>query len=151
MIIDIWLLDLVMAPINPHLKQSFVTNDDHFYWVDTERFYDIVTLDDNDEYNNHERLAEYAFDNYSNYEILDKNDFDLIVDDSKYYIKKSFSYPLSESEKDNVSVLASIDDNINAGKVGNVKISLNNKVLEKVPIYKNAKKKKENFFTKLFS
>ena len=111
----------------------------------------IVTLDDNDEYNNHERLAEYAFDNYSNYEILDKNDFDLIVDDSKYYIKKSFSYPLSESEKDNVSVLASIDDNINAGKVGNVKISLNNKVLEKVPIYKNAKKKKENFFTKLFS
>ena len=111
----------------------------------------IVTLDDNDEYNNHERLAEYAFDNYSNYEILDKNDFDLIVDDSKYYIKKSFIYPLSESEKDNVSVLASIDDNINAGKVGNVKISLNNKVLEKVPIYKNAKKKKENFFTKLFS
>ena len=46
MIIDIWLLDLTMAPINPHLKQSFVTNDDHFYWVDTERFYDIVTLDD---------------------------------------------------------------------------------------------------------
>ena len=111
----------------------------------------IVTLDDNDEYNNHERLAEYAFDNYSNYEILDKNDFDLIIDDNKYYIKKSFTYPLTENEKDNVSVLASIDDNINTGKVGNVKINLKNKVIKKVPIYKKAEKKKENFFTKLFS
>ena len=111
----------------------------------------VVTLDDNDEYNNHERLAEYAFDNYSNYAIVDKNDFDLVIDDNKYYVNKSFSYPLTDSEKDNVKVLASIDDSINSGKVGNINISLNNKTLKKIPLYIKEEKKKENFFTKLFS
>ena len=51
----------------------------------------IVTLDDNDEYNNHKRLAEYVFDNYSNYNIVDKNDFDLLIDNNKYYINNSFT------------------------------------------------------------
>ena len=111
----------------------------------------VVTLYDNDEYNNHERLAEYAFDNYSNYDIVDKNDFNLVIDDNKYYVNKSFSYPLTESEKDNVKVLASIDDSINSGKVGNINISLNNKTIKKIPLYINVEKKKENFFTKLFS
>ena len=111
----------------------------------------VVTLYDNDEYNNHERLAEYAFDNYSNYDIVDKNDFDLVIDDNKYYVNKSFSYPLTDSEKDNVKVLASIDDSINSGKVGNINISLNNKTLKNIPLYIKEEKKKENFFTKLFS
>ena len=111
----------------------------------------VVTLYDNDEYNNHERLAEYVFDNYSNYDIVDKNDFNLVIDDNKYYVNKSFSYPLTDSEKDNVKVLASIDDSINSGKVGNINISLNNKTLKKIPLYIKEEKKKENFFTKLFS
>ena len=111
----------------------------------------VVTLYDNDEYNNHERLAEYAFDNYSNYDIVDKNDFDLVIDNNKYYVNESFSYPLTESEKDNVKVLASIDDSLNNGKVGNINISLNNKTLKKIPLYIKEEKKKENFFTKLFS
>ena len=111
----------------------------------------VVTLYDNDEYNNHERLAEYAFDNYSNYDIVDKNDFDLVIDNNKYYVNESFSYPLTESEKDNVKVLASIDDSINSGKVGNINISLNNKTIKKIPLYIKEEKKKENFFTKLFS
>ena len=111
----------------------------------------VVTLYDNDEYNNHERLAEYAFDNYSNYDIVDKNEFNLVIDDNKYYVNKSFSYPLTESEKDNVKVLASIDDSLNNGKVGNINISLNNKTLKKIPLYIKEEKKKENFFTKLFS
>ena len=111
----------------------------------------IVTLDDNDEYNNHERLAEYAFDNYSNYNIVDKNDFDLVIDDNKYYVNKSFTYPLTEKEKDNVKVLASIDDSLKSGKVGNINITLNNKTLKKIPLYIKETKEKENFFTKLFS
>lgn len=111
----------------------------------------VVTLYDNDEYNNHERLAEYAFDNYSNYDIVDKNDFDLVIDNNKYYVNESFSYPLTESEKDNVKVLASIDDSIKSGKVGNINISINNKTLKKIPLYIKREKKKENFFTKLFS
>lgn len=111
----------------------------------------IVTLDDDDEYNNHKRLAEYAFNNYSKYNIVDKNDFDLVIDNNKYYVRKSFSYPLTEEEKDNVEVLASIDNSLKSGKVGNINISLNNKTLKKIPLYIKEEKKKENFFTKLFS
>ena len=111
----------------------------------------IVSLDDNDEYNNHERLAESTFDLYSNYNIVDKNDFDLVIEDNLYYVKKSFTYPLTLEEKDNVKVLASIDDSIKEGKVGNIKISLYNKKIETIPLYIKKEKKKENFFTKLFS
>lgn len=111
----------------------------------------IVTLDDNDEYNNHERLAEYIFNNYNNYNIVDKKDFDLVINNNKYYIKSSFSYPLTDKEKDNVKVLANIDDSLSTGKVGNINITLNNKTLKKIPLYIEEKKKKENFFTKLFS
>ena len=111
----------------------------------------IVSLDDNDEYNNHEKLAESTFDYYSNYNIVDKNDFDLVIEDNFYYVKKSFTYPLTLKEKDNVKVLASIDDSIKEGKVGNIKISLYNKKIETIPLYIKKEKKKENFFTKLFS
>ena len=85
------------------------------------------------------------------YNIVDKNDFDLVIDDNKYYVNKSFTYPLTEKEKDNVKVLASIDDSLKSGKVGNINITLNNKTLKKIPLYIKETKKKENFFTKLFS
>ena len=111
----------------------------------------VVSLYDDDEYNNHENLAESIFDSYNNYNIVDKNDFDLVIDYKKYYVKNSFSYPLTLKEKDNVKVLASIDEVIKQGKVGNIKISLYNKVLKKIPVYVKEDKKKENFFTKLFS
>lgn len=111
----------------------------------------VVSLYDGDEYNNHENLAESIFDSYNNYNIVDKNDFDLVIDNNKYYVKSSFSYPLTIKEKDNVNVLASIDEDIKQGKVGNIKISLYNKVLKKIPVYVKEDKKKENFFTKLFS
>ena len=111
----------------------------------------IVSLDDNDEYNNHKRLAEYVFNNYNNYNIIDKNDFDLLIDNNKYYINNSFSYPLTLKEKDNVKVLASIDDSLNKGMVGNINISLYNKNIKKIPIYIKENKKKENFFTRIFS
>lgn len=111
----------------------------------------VVSLYDDDEYNNHENLAESIFDSYNNYNIVDKNDFDLVIDNNKYYVKSSFSYPLTIKEKDNVNVLASIDEDIKQGKVGNIKISLYNKVLKKIPVYVKEDKKKENFFTKLFS
>lgn len=111
----------------------------------------VVSLYDGDEYNNHENLVESIFDSYNNYNIVDKNDFDLVIDNNKYYVKSSFSYPLTIKEKDNVKVLASIDEEIKQGKVGNIKISLYNKVLKKIPVYVKEDKKKENFFTKLFS
>ncbi len=111
----------------------------------------IVSLYDNDEYNNHETLAEEIFSNYKNYNILNKKKFNLNIDNKKYYIKRSFSYPLANEEKDNLKVLASIDDEIIKGKVGTVKVTLNNKVIKKVPLYIKEEKKKENIFTKIFS
>lgn len=115
----------------------------------------IVTLKDSDEYNNHQELSKEIFTNYSMYEIVDKNDFDLVIDDKKYYVKESFSYPLTEEEKDKVRVLASIDEEIKKGKVGNIEITLEEETLAKIPIYIKEEKKKTGgileFFKKLFS
>ena len=115
----------------------------------------VVSLSDSDEYNNHEALADEVFATYTNYQIVDKDDFDLVLDNKKYYVKTSFTYPLTETEKDKVKVLASVDDEIKSGKVGNVEITLDKETLKKIPIYVKAEEKKKNsileFFKNLFS
>ena len=115
----------------------------------------IVSLKDSDEYNNHQELSKEIFSNYSMYEIVDKDDFDLVIDEKKYYVKESFSYPLTEKEKDQVKVLASIDEEIKKGKVGNIEITLEEETLAKIPIYIKEEKKKTGgileFFKNLFS
>jgi len=112
----------------------------------------IVTLKDNDEYNNHKNLAETTFQTYHNYSIVDKKSF--VIEDPKtnstYYIKDSFSYPLTEEEAKKVSILASIDKTIQKGKVGNVKVKFKEKELTSIPIYSKQEKTKKGFFANLF-
>lgn len=97
----------------------------------------IVTLNDGDEYNTHEQLYEEMFSKYKRYKIVDKNNFN--IDDSfvdkKLYIKKSFYYPLKESEVDNIRTLISITDTVSKN-VGSIKIYLEDNLIGKVPIYK---------------
>ena len=112
----------------------------------------IVTLDDSNIYNNHKNLYEYYFNLYKEYTIVDKKEFNINTSDSKrYYIKKSFKYPLKESEIDNVETIVKIDYKTNNKKCGYILINLDNVNIGKVYIYQeNKKKKEENFFQKLF-
>lgn len=106
-----------------------------------------VTLADNNEYENHKNLDEMVFDQYSLYQIIDKDNFSISSDQLKgtAYIKESFSYPLTEEEADNTKVIAQMDPTIQTGKIGNISIQLYNKEIKRIPIYLKEKKKKSFF------
>ena len=85
----------------------------------------VVTLSDSNEYDTHTSLYEYCFNKYKNYKIVDKDNFE--VDQNFFkddlYIKESFTYPLSNIEKDKLSIVVKLDkikdysDNSIVGKV----------------------------------
>ena len=104
----------------------------------------IVTLDDNDIYENHKYLYEKYFKKYKKYIIVDKDNFtvDSSLINKKVYIKNTFSYLLSEDEVDDISTLVHITDSDN-NKVGKIIIKLKNKEIGNIDIY-SYKNKKEN-------
>lgn len=111
----------------------------------------IVTLDDGDTYANHRQLYENLYKKYAKEKIVDAKKFDL---DEKYYIKESFSYPLTLEEKENIKTLTRIDKSLTGDRKGQVEIYLYDKLIKKIPIYEKQKKenrKVSNFFKKLFS
>lgn len=111
----------------------------------------IVTLDDGDTYANHKQLYENLYKKYMGERIIDAKNFDL---DQKYYIKESFSYPLTLEEKENIKTLTRIDKSLTGEKKGQVEIYLYDKLIKKIPIYEKQKKenrKVSNFFKRLFS
>ena len=107
----------------------------------------IVSLDDYDHYNNHEKLYEYAFNKYKKYLIIDKDNFNIDTNfyKDKVYIKKSFSYPLTLDEAKDIRVIAKIyklDKYKNDDKVGEVKVLLKDKEIFKDDIFVKVNKKK---------
>lgn len=114
-----------------------------------------VTLNDPNEYTSHEAMYEYGFNNYKNYLIIDKNNFD--IDDNFYkdeiYVKESFAYPLTDKESKNVSVVVEIlklKDYKNNDKVGEVIVVLDNDELHRTPIFVRVKKQNnKNLFDKI--
>ena len=112
----------------------------------------IVTLDDPDIYENHKKIYNRYFPKYKNYLILDKNKFlrNTNIVKEKVYIKKSFSYPLLEEEKDNITTLVEIFKESQNNIIGRVIINLNNNEIGRRDIYilKN-KKEDTNIFQKI--
>ena len=91
----------------------------------------VVTLNDGNDWNDHQNLFEYGFNNYKLYKVLDKDK--IKIDNAYYkdkiYLKKDFYYPLTEFEKDNVKVkvvLNKLDQYKNNQDVGQIYVILNN-------------------------
>ncbi len=100
----------------------------------------VVTLDDNDMYNNQIELYEYAFNNFTYYKVIDKDTFYLneTLYENKLYINEDFSYMLNnEDEKDIKTTLkiSKLENYNNNDKVGEVEITLNGKELKKIDVY----------------
>lgn len=100
----------------------------------------IVTLNDDNMYENHESLYEYIFSKYKKALLVDKNNFD--VDDFYYegdiYVNNSFSYPLTSKEEKLVRTVVDIykiDNYKDNDKVGEVSVVLNGEELYKDSIY----------------
>ncbi len=105
----------------------------------------IVSLDDESHYHNHQSLYETYFDQYDLYTILDRHEFlfqsPLLSD--KAYLKKSFFYPLTKSERDQINTLLSFHSLRKNQSIGEVTIYLDDKIIGRVSLYRKEIKKKE--------
>lgn len=113
-----------------------------------------VTLNDGNEYVSHEAMYEYGFENYKNYLILDKKKFkiDNAYFKDKIYIKKNFSYPLLEDEKDKILVIVKIEkinNYKNNDRIGEVLVKLDNKKIYSENVYVKVEKNKNGLLDKI--
>lgn len=113
----------------------------------------VVTLSDANEYVTHESLYEYCFNKYTNFLIVDKNNFD--IDDNffkdKLYINENFSYPLTQEEQGKTSMtvaLEKIKNYKNNDKVGEIIVRLNNEEIFKTDVYVSKIKNTKSSFIK---
>ena len=110
----------------------------------------VVTLSDGNEYQTHQTLYEYGFNNFKEYLVLDKRRFK--IDDNFYQdkivIKENFSYLLSESEKENLKVevkLTKLNRYRNGDVVGVVRVLLNSEQIHSQRVYVNTEGKRGFF------
>ncbi len=113
-----------------------------------------VTLNDGNEYGTHKDMYEYVFNNYKNYLILDKNNFE--IDENFYneeiYIKESFYYPLTKKESEDIKVLVKIIklDNVKKDdKVGEVIVILNGEHIYQDNVYVKINNSNKNIFDRI--
>lgn len=117
----------------------------------------VVTLNDNNQWNNHQILHEYGFNNYKNYKILSKKHFKVVDDyfyQDKLYIKNDFYYPLRKEEKDLVTTKAKIvklDGYRHNDVVGAIEVYLKDELIHSQDIYVSKPSKKISFWRKLFA
>ena len=113
----------------------------------------IVSLNDSSIYENHKSHYDYIFSKYRNYIIVDKDKFNLKVigTDYTYHSKKSFTYPLSSDEVNDILTLVRINSNRASKETDKLEIRLKNKRIGVIDIEREPKKKKEkiSFFQKV--
>lgn len=113
----------------------------------------IVTLNDPNEYDTHKSLYDKIFSEYKNYTIVDKDKFEISKElyQADVYIKESFIYPLTKSEKENVKTeVTMLKRKETTGRVGYITITLNKDVIGKLDIYQKKQKKEElSLFSKI--
>ncbi len=108
----------------------------------------IVSLNDGDSYSNHQNLYENMFSKYHRYKIVDKDSFVVSKEFShkNVYLKKSFYYPLTDSEINDIRTVVHFFDSSSSDKVGVVDIYLNNQKIGNLSIYEQEKKKEQFSF-----
>ena len=109
----------------------------------------IVTLDDKNIYETQEFLYEKTFEKYKNYKIIDKDNFEIAnkTFSEDIYIKESFIYPLTKNEINKIKTkIIKLEENNIKDIVGYIEITLDDKKIGKIEIYKKIQKKEENKF-----
>lgn len=113
-----------------------------------------ITLNDSEIYDTHKRIYTNYFEKYSNYLIVDKNNFGLssFFSNKNLYLKKSFKYPLTKSEISNVSTVLKLFSQTKDNVVGKILINYNDEEIGNVKIYaKKSKKTKKSFLQKIIN
>ena len=110
----------------------------------------VVTLNDGNDFADHQELHEKAFKKYDRILLLDKSQK---IED-KYFLKEDFYALLTKEEQKKVKINYEIN-NPNSNEVGVASVYLNDKLLGSQKIYKeeekiNEKAPKENFLVRFF-
>ena len=111
-----------------------------------------VTLNIPDMYNYHKNLYEQSFRDYKMYQIIDKDKFKLSSNSSntKLIVKKSFYYPLTTNEFDDIKTEINYYPEKQKNIIGYITIKLHNKKIGMLEIYETVQKKEDkNIFLKL--
>ena len=108
-----------------------------------------VTLNDDNDFQEHKNLYEEAFKEYKNYKIIKKGYIDIIDEEyysnRKFYIKENFNYILKDSEKNNVILHFKLDRKITyktGDKIGELFVEVGDKEVFKTDVFIELKKKK---------
>lgn len=117
----------------------------------------VVTLNDGNDWQDHQNLFEYGFSNYTNLKILKKGNImiygDDYYDDYKLYIKNDYSYLISNSEEGNLIFKYKLEKKRsvdNGDKIGILNIYLGDKKIHEENIFIDIINKKEkSFFNKI--
>jgi len=116
----------------------------------------VVTLNDGNDWQTHKNMYDYVLENYGNYLIYEKDNFD-IKDDTYYkgefYLDKDIYVPLRNYEEESISSKIKLEKlkNYKSGTViGTVEIYLKDKLLTseeiKIKVSKEEKPYKKNIF-----
>ncbi len=117
----------------------------------------IVTLNDSNDFTNHQKWYEQYFKEYNVYKIIDKNKYQITNEHYKnkiLYLKEDVKLMLTKEEKKNIKINLNIDEekNNNSKIVGKLVVLLNDQEITSQNIYvKDKKVKKKNKFFSWFS
>lgn len=115
----------------------------------------VVTLNDGNDFADHKKLFEYAFDKYKSYEILKEGNIE--INDDYYrghtlYIKDNFKYPLTKEEEGHIKIEYELKkertftDGMN---VGVVNVYLFDEKIYSTDIYLKISIEEKSFFEKI--
>jgi len=117
----------------------------------------VVTLNDGNDWKDHQNLFEYGFNNYTYIKIIEKGTVNIYNEDyySDYelYIKNDYGYLLKNSEKGNITLKYELEKKRNfknKDEVGILNIYLGDKKIHEEKVYvKEIEKENISFFQKI--
>lgn len=134
-------------------KIGYTTKSGHIFASSASKAYEdlvVVTMKDEDQFNNHKKFYEKFFEQYDRYKVIDKYTF-VIKEDfyKKYhlYVKDDVYVMLNKNELDKVDVNIELKkkSNVKSGDiVGSAKIYVNGEYIEEAYIYALSKESKIN-------
>lgn len=115
-----------------------------------------VTLNDGNDFLDHKKLYEEAFNIYTNYKIIKKGNINIINEkyypNYDFYVKNSFSYPLTNLETDNIILKFEIEQKKEIksnNKIGQLIIKLGDLEIYRDDIYIKEKSLEKSIFIKI--
>jgi len=113
----------------------------------------VVTLNDGNDWQDHQNLFEYGFNNYTNIRLLEKGNINIYNEeyygDYDLYIKNNFNYLIGNNEEDSVIFRYEIEKKRkikNGDKIGIVNIYTGDKKIHEENIYVKEKVVKKSVF-----